>query len=59
MNITNIGKKNQLNSNLQYVFLSKLSYGWKRVYYVKCLTVINNLVTSQVFGQVLNNFKLK
>ena len=59
MNITNIGKKNQLNSNLQYVLLSKLSYGWKRVYYVKCLTVMNNLVTIQVFGQVLNNFKLK
>ena len=59
MKVTNIGKINQLNSNLQYVFLSKLSYEWKRVYYVKCLTVINNLVTSQVFGQVLNNFKLK
>jgi hypothetical protein len=59
MKITNIGKKNQLNTNLQYVLVSKLSYGWKRVYYVKCMTVMNNLVTSRVFAQVLNNLKLK
>jgi hypothetical protein len=59
MKITNIGKKNQLNSNLQYVLLSKLSYGWKKIYYVECLSVINNLLTSRVFGQVLNNLKLK
>jgi len=59
MKITNIGKKNQLNSNLQYVLISKLSYGWKKIYYVECLSVMNNLVTTQLFGQVLNNFKLK
>jgi hypothetical protein len=59
MKINNIGKKNQLNSNLQYVLLSKLSYEWKKIYYVECMSVVKNLVTSQVFGQVLNNFKLK
>jgi hypothetical protein len=59
MNITNIGKKNQLNSNLQYVLLSKLSYEWKKIYYIECLSVMNNLLTSRVFAQVLNNFKLK
>jgi len=48
-----------LNSNLQYVLISKLSYGWKKIYYVECLSVMNNLVTTQLFGQVLNNFKLK
>ena len=58
MKVTNIGKINQLNTNLQYVLISKLSVQ-SRIHYVKCLTVINNLVTSQVFGQVLNNFKLK
>jgi len=59
MKITNIGKKNQLNSNLQYVLISKLSYEWKKIYYIKCMSVMNNLLVSRVFAQVLVNFKLK
>ena len=59
MKINNIGKKNQLNSNLQYVLLSKLSYEWKKMYYIEYMSVINNLLGIRVFAQVLNNFKLK
>jgi hypothetical protein len=59
MKITNIGKKNQLNTNLQYVLISKLSYEWKKIYYIECMSVMNNLLTSRVFAQVLNNLKLK
>jgi len=59
MNITNIGKTNQLNTNLQYVLVSKLSYEWKKIFYIKCMSVMNNLLASRVFAQVLNNLKLK
>lgn len=59
MKITNIGKKNQLNINLKYVLISKLSYEWKKIYYIECMSVMNNLFVSRVFAQVLNNFKLK
>jgi hypothetical protein len=59
MKITNIGKKDQLNTNLQYMLLSKLSYEWKKIFYIKCMSVMNNLLASRVFAQVLNNLKLK
>jgi hypothetical protein len=59
MKITNIGKKNQLNINLQYVLISKLSYEWKKIYYIECMSFMNNLFVSRVFAQVLNNLKLK
>jgi len=58
MKVTNIGKINQLNTNLQYVLISKLSVQ-SRIHYVKCMIVMNNLVTTQLLNQVVNNFKLK